>query len=233
MKRSATSVTIALVPYASGSRWEIENAVTGHVMGSAKTFDEIVSKAKARGYHITNEAQARHLIVNERGSVVDDRAEAAAELLRAASVRRKRVLALPARAERNPGSAAPRRRSVRNSAEKPSRAPSASAIYDLISPHAKHDGRTFTRADAESLREAMSEAAERGGDFVQSVLVRFNRALDAHGVEAISRADGRWVDRYFGDTKLLYVNMGDPYIATVIYNVARRAFAIRPWGGGE
>ena len=110
-----------------------------------------------------------------------------------------------------------------------SRAPSAAAIYALVSPHAKHDGRTFTKADAESLRDAMSAAAMRGGRSVDDVLERANREIDAHGVESIPRDDGRWVDGYFGNTKLLYVNMGDPYITTVVYNVARRAFGIRPW----
>jgi hypothetical protein len=76
----------------------------------------------------------------------------------------------------------------------------------------------------------MNEAAMYGGSFVGNVLARVDRVLDAHGVEAIRRDDGLWVDRYFGDTRFLCVNMGDPYIATVIYDVAKKKFVIRAWG---
>ncbi len=109
------------------------------------------------------------------------------------------------------------------------RAPSALAIYKLVSPHAKHDGRTFTMADAESLRDVMSEVAVVGGSSVSAVLERANRALSAHGVESILRDDREWVDRYFGDTRLLYVNMGDAYIDTIAYDVAKKKFIIRSW----
>jgi len=70
-------------------------------------------------------------------------------------------------------------------------------------------------ASASALADQSRVINSREGldDFLKAA----NKLLDAHGVEAI-RDEGAWCD-YFGDAVALYINMGDPYIATLLYDV--------------
>lgn len=55
-----------------------------------------------------------------------------------------------------------------------------------------------------------------------------NGVLDGHGIEAI-RGDVT-VDRYYFDIVALYVNMGDTYDTTLIYETATNRFLITDYG---
>lgn len=99
------------------------------------------------------------------------------------------------------------------------RGPSAKAIH-------AHLGRWLTQPQARQLKRAMSGAETQ--DEVDAVLDLANVLLSAHGVEAI-RADAQ-VDRYYYDIVALYVNMGDPYVPTVLYDTEREKFEAASWG---
>ena len=63
---------------------------------------------------------------------------------------------------------------------------------------------------------------------VDDILDMANDLLDGHGVEAI-RGDYH-VDNYYGDIVALYVNMGDPYVPTLLYNTERGSFYVGGYG---
>lgn len=63
---------------------------------------------------------------------------------------------------------------------------------------------------------------------VDEVLDLTNKLLPGHGVEAIR---GNYqVDRYYYDIVALYVNMGDPYIPTLLYDTDRGKFYVTGYG---
>lgn len=61
------------------------------------------------------------------------------------------------------------------------------------------------------------------------ILEALNEVLDGHGTEPIS-VEGVWIDRYFGETAAVYVNMGDPYLSTIIYDTEQDRFELSCWG---
>ena len=66
----------------------------------------------------------------------------------------------------------------------------------------------------------------KGG--VDYKLERINTLIGGYGVESIP---GEWVDRYYQSTNLLYVNMGDTYEPTVIYDTVKKKWYIGvSWG---
>jgi len=52
----------------------------------------------------------------------------------------------------------------------------------------------------------------------------FNTMLEGYGVEPITRHG--YFDRYFGDARLLYVNLGDMYLETVFLDTDKNHFFI-------
>jgi hypothetical protein len=63
---------------------------------------------------------------------------------------------------------------------------------------------------------------------VDAVLVEANRLLDGHGVEGLP--EDAWVDRYYQNIIALYVNLGDPYKATLLYDTELGVFMVAGWG---
>jgi hypothetical protein len=57
----------------------------------------------------------------------------------------------------------------------------------------------------------------------------FNELLDGFGVEAI-RSEGEHVDNYHFDIVATYVNMGDTYNTTVVYDTIDKRFMVTSWG---
>lgn len=55
-----------------------------------------------------------------------------------------------------------------------------------------------------------------------------NAVLDLCGVEALT-VDGAYVDSYHGDIVATYLNVGDPYIATVVLDSETGEFSITSW----
>ncbi len=64
-------------------------------------------------------------------------------------------------------------------------------------------------------------------DRIDLLLTACNEVLGGYGIEAIR---GSWVDRYYGDTRYLFVNMGETYAETVIYDTERGVFSLASWG---
>ena len=63
---------------------------------------------------------------------------------------------------------------------------------------------------------------------VDLALEEINRLIEGYGVEVVR---GRpWVDHFYQDINLLYVNMGDTYAPTVIYDTLKERFYITTWG---
>lgn len=80
-------------------------------------------------------------------------------------------------------------------------------------------------ANAKALDRMMTEA--RSARDVDATLDFANKVLDGHGVEAIR---GMWHDRYYQDIVALYVNMGDAYNFTVIYDAVDGKFIVKDYG---
>jgi len=78
-------------------------------------------------------------------------------------------------------------------------------------------GKQREQADMDS-NEIADYALERANDFMQGC-----------GVEAL-KAEGAHVDDYYYDTVALYVNMGDTYAMTLIYDTERETFHRMSWG---
>jgi len=66
-------------------------------------------------------------------------------------------------------------------------------------------------------------------DTIQERLTALNELIDGFGIEAI-RIEGYHHDNYWDDCIGLYVNLGDTYILTIIYNVIDRQFEFTSWG---
>ncbi len=80
------------------------------------------------------------------------------------------------------------------------------------------------RSDAKAIRDAMDDP-NRGPD---DVLDLVNTLTNAHGIEAI-RGD-MWVNSYYGDIVGLYVNMGDTYAATIVYDTPADRWYLTDYG---
>lgn len=88
----------------------------------------------------------------------------------------------------------------------------------------------FLGVDEQLAREmrALLLAAEGDPDGADRALEYVDRVIDASGIEAI-RGD-YWVDRYYGEIVGLYVNTGDTYSGTVVYDTEKGRFDVTTWG---
>lgn len=77
-----------------------------------------------------------------------------------------------------------------------------------------------------SVKARIAECYNRP-DNVDLTMTAINEVLDGYGVEAIR---GSWVDRYYGDCCALYVNMGDTYDQTVVYDTRKGEYKVICWG---
>jgi hypothetical protein len=78
---------------------------------------------------------------------------------------------------------------------------------------------------AMQIRAAIETAVDH--KTIDAALDTCNALLKCYGVESI-RDNGH--DGYYMDIGLLYVNMGDTYAPTVVYDTRRDAFYITSWG---
>lgn len=62
---------------------------------------------------------------------------------------------------------------------------------------------------------------------VERALDIINYLLDGYGVEAVR---GEYVDQYYLDVNILYINMGDTYVPTILYDTLECEFHARSWG---
>ena len=66
-------------------------------------------------------------------------------------------------------------------------------------------------------------------DTLTERLEALNELIEGFGIEAI-RIENYYHDRYWDNCIGLYVNMGDTYILTIIYNVIDNQFEFTSWG---
>ena len=64
---------------------------------------------------------------------------------------------------------------------------------------------------------------------VDSALELANTMLGGFGIEPV-REEGVTVSSYYQDIVALYVNMGDTYDATILYDTVNQEFQITSWG---
>jgi len=63
---------------------------------------------------------------------------------------------------------------------------------------------------------------------IDKVLDAVNEAIDGFGVEAI-RSEKAW-DNYYGDSVAFYVNTGDTYSASVVYDIGKDQLYVTDYG---
>lgn len=61
------------------------------------------------------------------------------------------------------------------------------------------------------------------------ILEALNEIIEGHGTEPIG-VEGVRIDRYFGNTAAVYVNTGDTYSATIVYDTEQDRFELSTWG---
>ena len=59
------------------------------------------------------------------------------------------------------------------------------------------------------------------------VEVALNELLDMYGVESIQ---GEWVDRYYGHTVAIYLNTGDSYLPTLLFDTDKERWYVTSVG---
>lgn len=99
-------------------------------------------------------------------------------------------------------------------------------ILEGLGPYMQHEGHDAPR---ESARIARMIAGVRGdADRADKVLEEVDRLVGGHGIEAIR--DEEVHDNYYGDVVALYVNMGDTYDTTLVYDTDTQEFQVTSWG---
>jgi hypothetical protein len=86
-----------------------------------------------------------------------------------------------------------------------------------------------TEETLQALRYAL-QTGDRGRN-VERVLAECNTLLEGFGVECIAQ-DGNTSPQYTDGSDILaeYVNMGDTYACTVLYNYRTQTYQITSWG---
>jgi len=90
----------------------------------------------------------------------------------------------------------------------------------------------LNREDAEVLAQ-YARQAEGNSDAVDKVFELLEESIEdageyaTFGVEAIR---GAWHDRYYGDIVALYLNTGETYNCTLIYDCVKERFHVLDWG---
>jgi len=67
-------------------------------------------------------------------------------------------------------------------------------------------------------------------DRINCQLTAINELIDGFGVESIEVSSDLFQDRYYWNSIGLYVNQGDTYLLTVVYNTVDRLFELTSWG---
>jgi hypothetical protein len=86
---------------------------------------------------------------------------------------------------------------------------------------------TRDSSKAVDLRRALERV--EGPGTVDDALDLADRTINGHGVEAI-RSPEEYVDAYYYDIVALYVNTGDTYNLTLLYDTDRNKFYVTTWG---
>lgn len=106
-----------------------------------------------------------------------------------------------------------------------SEANDAKDVLDGLGRYLEHEGHDAAREASRIARFIRGARSERK---VEEALEEVNKLIGGHGVEAIR--DQNAYDNYYGDVIATYVNMGDTYDATLLYDVRNNEFHITSWG---
>ena len=67
-------------------------------------------------------------------------------------------------------------------------------------------------------------------DTIQEKLTVLNELIDGHGVEPIQVSEELYQDSYYGNCIGEYINLGDTYITTIVFNTIEREWLVTSWG---
>lgn len=67
-------------------------------------------------------------------------------------------------------------------------------------------------------------------DTIQEKLLVINELIDGHGVEPIQVSEELYQDSYWGSVIGEYINLGDTYDLTIVYNVIELEWEVISWG---
>lgn len=80
------------------------------------------------------------------------------------------------------------------------------------------------KCDIKDMKRTINESKN-----VDEALHRCNELLNGYGVEAVRGRD--WISHYYQDINLLYVNKGDTYAPTIIYDTKKEIYYVgTSWG---
>lgn len=103
--------------------------------------------------------------------------------------------------------------------------PSTKTIETMLGDILKHEYGNDIKKQVKDIRKAMETAYDHKS--IDDCLDKCNEVLKGFGIESIR--DNNFTG-YYGDIGLLYVNMGDTYIPTVIYDTRKDKFYVCSWG---
>lgn len=84
------------------------------------------------------------------------------------------------------------------------------------------------RIGARQLADDLADGLSRGNRSVEEALAKADKAIGGFGVEAIRGEEFR--RGFWTDSAAHYVNMGDTYANTVLYDVGRDTFYVTTYG---
>ncbi len=108
----------------------------------------------------------------------------------------------------------------------------------MSSPTEKEILKAFPKLDASKAAElaaalaAPDKVSENDDEFVKAIddaMDKANEILDGHGIEA-AKGEGSNLGSYWRDTILVYVNLGDTYDTTILFDPDEEEFSIGSWG---
>lgn len=101
----------------------------------------------------------------------------------------------------------------------------AREVLKALGPYLEHEGHDAAK---ESSRIARMIYGANSSKKREAVLEHVNKLIGGHGTEVI-RDENAW-DGYYGDAVAEYVNMGDTYDVTLLYDTRDYEFHLTSWG---
>ena len=93
------------------------------------------------------------------------------------------------------------------------------------------DAAKYVRSLMDETRELTQteiDSLPHRGRNVEVVMELFHRVLDGYGVESIRDSD--YWDSYYADNRIMYVNMGDTYHTTILFDTKHNRYYVGSWG---
>jgi hypothetical protein len=73
----------------------------------------------------------------------------------------------------------------------------------------------LSESEAQEVASLIEEP--QNGRIAEETMVQLNLLLEGYGVEVV-KGEWKWIDSYYHDIIATYVNLGDPYVVTVVHN---------------